>query len=398
MKVSPSEQFSTHTTDRQQEWRLRILHIDTGPGWRGGQQQVFWLMQGLRQQGLEQTLAAPLSSPLAERIRRQGFALIELAPRITSWANLRILRREAGLFDILHAHDAHAHTLAWIARWGSQRGKKTGQPQGRPWLVASRRVAFPLGLLARPKYAAADALVAVSEFVRQRLLEAGVAGSRIRVVRDGVQPPSCNAGSSHRAEFRSTQGVNEEAFLIGTLTSLAPEKMPEAALVLLAEMPSHVHFWLGHPAAAAPTPEAETALLQSARRRGLENRFRILSLGEDTHAFLDSLDLFVYLSRLEGLGSAILLAMAHGLPVVASEAGGIPEIVRHQQTGLLVRGDPPQELAAAVRLLLDAPDLRQRLANAGREFVLTHATDAIMVAQTAALYRELISQSGLGSQ
>ena len=161
-------------------------------------------------------------------------------------------------------------------------------------------------------------------------------------------------------------------------------------------MPSSVHFWLGHP--VARTQEAETALLQSARQRGLENRFRILSLGEDAHAFLDSLDLFVYLSRLEGLGSAILLAMAHGLPVVASEVGGIPEIVRHQETGLLVRGDPPQELPAAVRLLLDAPDLRQRLASAGREFVLAHATDAIMVAQTAALYRELISQSGLGSQ
>ncbi|MBI4443354.1 MAG: glycosyltransferase family 4 protein [Acidobacteria bacterium] len=371
---------------------MRVLHIDTGPGWRGGQQQVFWLMQGLRQHGLEQALAAPRGSPLAKKMRSQGFEVMELRAQPISWANLRLIRQQTATFDILHAHDAHAHTLAWISHWG----RKAGQPKGRPWLVISRRVAFSLGLLARPKYAAADAFVAVSEFVRQRLLEAGVAGSKIRVVRDGVQPPACKTGSSHRAEFRSAQGVSEEAFLIGTLTSLAPEKMPEAALDLLAEMPSSVHFWLGH--TATPTQEAENALLQSARQRGLENRFRILSLGEDAHAFLDSLDLFVYLSRLEGLGSAILLAMAHGLPVVASEVGGIPEIVRHQQTGLLVRGDPPQELTAAVRLLLGAPDLRQRLANAGREFVLTHATDAIMVAQTAALYRDLISQSGPRSQ
>ena len=78
MKVSPFDPFSTHSSDRPEEWRLRILHIDTGPGWRGGQQQVFWLMQGLRQHGLEQVLAAPAGSPLAERIRREGFEAIEL--------------------------------------------------------------------------------------------------------------------------------------------------------------------------------------------------------------------------------------------------------------------------------------------------------------------------------
>lgn len=369
---------------------MRILHLDTGAGWRGGQQQVVWLMQGLRRHGLEQALAARWGSALAERLRREGFEVIELGPRPLCWANLRLVRGQAGRFDLLHAHDSHAHSLAWIAQWG-QRGRK-------PPLVVSRRVAFPIGFFSLPKYSAANAFIAVSDYVRQRLQEAGVPASKIRVILDGVPPPSSQAGTIARAEFRRHHGCDEETFLLGTVTSLAPEKMPEAAINLLAELPSHVHFWLARPAAETGAPDAENALIRQVRQKGLQQRFRIFSLEEDVQGFLASLDVFVYLSRMEGLGSAILLAMAHGLPVIASEVGGIPEIVRHQQTGLLVSGSESAELSAVVRLLLNSPDLRQRLASAGREFVLAHATDAIMVAQTAALYRELISPRGPRSQ
>ena len=88
-----------------------------------------------------------------------------------------------------------------------------------------------------------------------------------------------------------------------------------------------------------------------------------------------------------------MLAMAHSLPVLASNVGGIPEIVRHQVTGLLVSGEPRKELPPAIRLLRNNPGMRRRLAEAGRKFVLAHATSDRMVAQTVGIYEELLKGS-----
>ena len=367
---------------------MKVLHIDTGTGWRGGQQQVLWLIEELRQRGWEQSLAAPAGSPLAERVRSDGFEVTGLAHRAVSFTNLRSLRRQVAAFDLIHAHDAHAHTLAWLVL--------TATGKSRPRLVVSRRVGFPIqGTFGRAKYGFADAYLAVSEFVRQRLLAAQVPAEKIHVVRDGVRPPVVPPDPEQRTAFRRQHGAEDQVFLLGTLTSLAPEKLLEQAIELLAELPPSVCLWVGRPAAEAKKdkPGAEAALLELARRQGVEGRLRILALAEPVGPFLDSLDVFLYLSEMEGLGSAILLAMAHGLPVVASRAGGIPEIVSHEQTGLLVDGHSPEELSGPVRWLLDSPALRRRLAAAGREFVLAHATSAIMAAQTAAVYEELLQGS-----
>lgn len=364
---------------------LRILHIDTGRGWRGGQQQLFWLLEGLRAHDLEQGLLAPKDSPLAARVREQGGTVAEVGLPATSLASVRQVRRQAAGFDLLHAHDSHAHTLAWLASVGKAR--KSRKP-----LVVSRRVAFPIGRLSGPKYAAADIYIAVSEYVRQRLLQAGVPAPKIRVVYDGVAVPAGERRAAWREKFRRSHQVGEDTLLLGTLTSMAPEKRLREEMDLLAELPPRVHLWLARPA-AEPQAEAETLLRQHARTLGVENRMRIFSLGDGVEEFLAALDVFVYLSESEGLGSAILLAMAHELPVVASSVGGIPEIVRHQETGLLIPPDRKKDWAEGVRPLLDSQDLRQHFGSAGRQFVLAHATCEIMAAQTAAVYRELFRES-----
>jgi glycosyltransferase involved in cell wall biosynthesis len=362
---------------------MRILHIDTGTGWRGGQQQVLWLMEALRARGCEQLLLTPANSPLASRIHRTGLPLSDLALPAMSLANLQTVRANRTSFDIVHAHDSHAHSLAALAAIGA-----TGLH--RP-LVVSRRVAFPVAPLGRLKYRKADAYIAVSDFVRQRLLEARVPKHKIRVILDGVPTPRVElAGiSDARIEFRARHDVDDRTVVFGTLTSLAPEKLLEAEIDLLAELPPSVHFWM-----AIPSNErnegTEATLQQQARRREVGGRLRIMRIGEDAGAFMDSLDIFIYLSKLEGLGSAILLAMAHGLPVLANGAGGIPEIVRHGETGLLADAVPGAELVQAARQLIDSQELRCRLGVAGREFVLAHATCDRMAAQTVAVYEELL--------
>src|SRR3990170_2037096 len=122
---------------------MRILHIDTGEGWRGGQQQLYWLARGLRDRGAEQVIMASNGSPLEDRTRREEFRVIPLTRPANSWGNIRQVRQIVRNFDIIHAHDAHAHSLAAMATLGSQNS---------PRLVVSRRVAFPIGLLSRPKF------------------------------------------------------------------------------------------------------------------------------------------------------------------------------------------------------------------------------------------------------
>ena len=365
---------------------MKILHLDTGKGWRGGQQQLFWLLQGLRERGQEQLLLAPAGSPLVTRVREKGLEAEELSPRILSFANLRALRQKAGRDDLIHAHDSRGHLLGWLA--GIGRRKKTC-----PRLVVSRRVTYPIGYFSQLKYNAADAYIAVSEYVSQQLLMARVPKEKIHVVHDGVKLPDAPVGSGERREFRGHFGAGEQTFLIGTLTSLAPEKLLRDGVNLLANLPPNVHLWLGHPASEPDQQAAEKALLEYARKRGLEQRFQIFQLGKNLNAFLGALDLFMYLSRAEGLGSAILLAMAHGLPVVANSVGGIPEIVRHMETGVLVGRNLEAELPPAIQFLMGSPEIRQRLAAAGQSFVSTHATTDIMVAQTAAVYGELLQGS-----
>jgi hypothetical protein len=159
---------------------LRILHIDTGLGWRGGQQQVLWLMEGLRARGFEQMLLAAAGSPLASRARQHSLPVSELSSPALSLANVQAVRNVRTQTTLVHAHDAHAHSLAALAAVAAK--------PPRP-LVVSRRVAFPIGTLGSFKYQAADAYIAVSDFVRQRLLAARVPDQKIRVIFDGVPPP-----------------------------------------------------------------------------------------------------------------------------------------------------------------------------------------------------------------
>ena len=149
---------------------MRILHIDTGETMQGGQWQVLYLVEGLVSKGLKDAvLLAPASSPLFSEAQKKG-----LDVRPLSVGAVRKLARQV---DVVHAHDAKAHTLAAVCG-------------GAP-LVVSRRVAFPIktGMASRWKYGRAQLFLAVSKFVANGLAQAGIAESRVRVVYDGVPIP-----------------------------------------------------------------------------------------------------------------------------------------------------------------------------------------------------------------
>lgn len=243
------------------------------------------------------------------------------------------LFRHAGRFDVIHAHDARSHTLAALAA------------AGRP-IVVSRRVAFPIrtGPLSRWKYDRAARYLAVSQFVKKQMLAAGIPEEKISVVYDGVELPS------------------------------APNAAPRGPLVV---------------APSTGDPQKGSSLARDAcRAAGVPLQFSS-ALDQD----LPRASLFLYLSHCEGLGSAILLAMAHRTPVVASNVGGIPEIVEHGRTGLLVE-NTPASVAEAIRSVSADPAAAAARAEAAYAQLVARLTDAIMVAHTEQAYRLALGPTG----
>ena len=318
---------------------MRILHLDAGREMRGGQLQVLRLIEGLAAAGVESTLLAREGAPLYVAARKLGFRVQPLG--LTRL--LMHLRRH----DLIHAHDARTHTLGAIVR-------------GRP-LVVARRVAFPCSagpwpafMISRRKYRAATRYIAVSEFVKGVLIAGGVPAEKISVVYDGV-PVLEQAVGQELQPGNANRQAKTPAPLVLTLANAAdPAK--------------------GAPLAAAAANIAGVTLTPTA----------------NLEADLPHAALFVYITHSEGLGSAALLAMSAGVPVVASRVGGLGEAVQHPETGLLVENDPAV-IAAAIRWMLDNPDLARRMGEAGRRRVLANFTVDHMVRRTMEVYRQVLA-------
>src|SRR5205823_5711258 len=116
-------------------------------------------------------------------------------------------------------------------------------------LVVARRVAFPIGALSRRKYRSAAIYIAVSDYVRRQLLDACIPDRKIRIVYDGVQPPSGNACDEQRELFRQQHGIGDSTLLLGTLTSIAPEKLLALYCDPLEQLPPEITLCIGYPAA-----------------------------------------------------------------------------------------------------------------------------------------------------
>jgi hypothetical protein len=203
-------------------------------------------------------------------------------------------------------------------------------------LVVSRRVAFPIG--SRWKYARPRQYLAVSEFVREVLIAGGVPERKIAVVYDGLPVLEPSAG---------TRVVALDNF---------------------------------------DDPQKGAALaMEAAKLAGIDLLFT-----RDLERDLPRAAAFVYLTRAEGLGSAALLAMSAAVPVVASRIGGLPEVVRDGETGLLV-DNAPAAVAAALGELARDPALARRLGQAGRRAVIENFTLDHMVRRTMEVYRKVLS-------
>jgi glycosyltransferase involved in cell wall biosynthesis len=348
---------------------FKILHLDTGREWRGGQQQVLYLSGALAAAGHHSVILTPRGSPLAVRARDEGITIREIpyhgAGDPIAIKNIVQAIQEVGA-DILHVHTANAHSLGFfVMRWPALPKEK------RPAFVVHRRVDFPPGNdpITRMRYTNEPCLfLCVSGAVRDVLLRYGVPDERLRVVPSCVDPARIDRhGEEETSKLRSELGMPSDVGLVGAIGSLVPHK-------------GHRHLIAAMPRILAARPETrlvlfgdgplESELRRDCWERGLQGSILFAGFRPDVARFLHAFDIFVQPSTEEGLGTSILDAMAARLPVVASRAGGIPEIVRHGETGWLVPPAAPTELAGAIISLLEDPRRRAQFGGAGRQRVV----------------------------
>jgi glycosyltransferase involved in cell wall biosynthesis len=375
----------------------RVLLLVDSLRMGGAERLTVVLANGLRRRGVDARLAhlgIDGSQILMEELRTADTPELDLHlgslfdPRST----LRLtayLRREG--IDLLHTHNRYAHLV----------GRPAAALARRPVLSTIHNIQDPVSSRREWVRRALDywtartlctAIITVSEAQRQVYLRAtGIDPTRVETHMSGVDTERFRPDPSVRDRLRTELGVAADTILILTIAMLRPGKGIQDALKAVARLRNQPHEFRF---LIAGDGIERSQLERAASALGLENHVQFLGVRGDASALLAAADIYLCPSHFEALSTSVLEAMATGLPVVATEVGGLPEIVTNNQTGLLVPARSPLALATAMERLFD-PHIRAAMGNAGRGWVESHASTQTWLDSIVAVYERVVGRSQL---
>ncbi len=360
---------------------MRIVFVDSGREWRGGQYQVFNLAKQLGKRRHDLLLVCEKKSPLHARAKEAGVAVE--AVRMRGDLDLKAGVRLAGILrvfqpELVHAHTGRAHAVALGATFFQDVGA----------FVVTRRVGTPLRIriFNRPKYSRlVSAFVAISDHVEERLKAAGIPSGRIRVIPSAVDVQEFEENVD-TATLRQNIGLPETAPVVLNVGALSKEKAQQDIVRIARIVKDRVPEARFLVAGTGPLRHRLEAM---AREYGVQSTVHFLGFRDDVPGLIRLASVFVFPSESEGLGSAVLQAMAGGLPVIASDSGGTAELVKHNETGFMfARHDVASMADATARVLLE-PELAKRLGESARVLAQGYSFERA-AALHEDLYRELV--------
>jgi glycosyltransferase involved in cell wall biosynthesis len=359
----------------------RVLHVDTERGWRGGERQALWLARELARRGHLSVVAARSGEPLEKRGREEALDVIDCSPRFEAdpTAALRLRRAiQKHEINIVHAHTAHAVAIGASATIG----------MAVP-LVVARRVDFPLraNVGTRWKYGRAAAIIAISNAVARVLERSGIPAGRIHVVPDGVDTQR-KVTPATRDQLGSL-GVPAGAPLVVQVSQLVGHKDPLNFVRAVARL--HECIPTAHALLVGDGPLRDE-VEHEVQRLGLGPVLHVTGYRTDADALLAAANVASLSSREEGMGSVLLDALAFGVPIAATRAGGIPEVVEDGENGLLADVADPNGLGNAMARLLTEEILVRRLKrNAAAR--ADHFSVERMTDRTMSVYKSVLSKA-----
>ncbi len=360
---------------------MKVLHVEMGRHLYGGARQVAYLLNGLGRFPGKHLLVCSEGAEIAGAIQNPA---VEIRPfPFRGDADLGFIGRlrrliRSGNPDMLHIHSRRGDLLSALA----------GRLENIPTIYSRRVDNPPRWVDTRIKFPLFETIVTISEGIREVLIEAGVPADRVVCVPSAVDTGRYRPGGDE-AWFRSEFGLSEGGTAIGMVAQLISRKGHEllfdALRTVLSRHPETRVLLFGQ-------GPMEAALRTSVRSRTLENSVIFAGYRNDMARVMPCLDLVVHPAWMEGLGVSLLEAAACGIPIVATRAGGIPEIVKDGVNGRLIEPGDAAALASALVELLDDPTRRRELGRAGRRLVLERFSVDAMVEGN---YRVYLSVSGV---
>ena len=341
---------------------MRIAHINLAKGYRGGERQAELLIRSLASLDLEQLLIARASCPLAERLADAGIEIHHCSGLLSAF------RATRGV-DVVHSHEGRGVYAAWLRK----------EISGTPYII-TRRVNNPLGdsWLTRRAYTRASFVASVAADVA-RIVQAFDERITSRVIHSSSSglPVDPEAAKSIRDRFPGK-------WIIGNVGALDNAQKGQEYIIEVARRMKDAH------------PEFQFLLVgggdDETMLRDLAGDLPNISFegwSDKVGDYLAAFDLFILPSNKEGIGGILLDAMDRALPLIASRVGGLPEIVRDGDNGLLIDPGSPDQLEQAILRLYQNPDLRRSMGARGREFSRDFTADA-MAAKYLELYRQAV--------
>ncbi len=360
---------------------LTVLHISTPLSWRGGEQQLVHLLA--EQKALQSYILTPPNSLLADHCIANGYKWFPLKKKgiFSKIIQLKHLTKKYAI-DIIHTHDAKAHTIAYLA---TLLGMQVP-------IIVSRRVDFPIknNPFSKRKYThpSIKRIITVSQKIADILEDQLPIRDRLTVVHSGVNTDRFKDLEAQN-NLRWKWDIPDDHWLIGNTSALADHKdyytFIDTAAYVQKQGLRATFFIIGD------GPEAE-AIRQYIKSRGLSAVVFMTGFRDDVGSLLSELDIYLMTSKTEGLGTSVLDAFAAGVPVVATQAGGIPEMIQHAETGLLAPVGDAKALSEALIQLTQEPKLRSHLV-ANAKQVLPSFSKSRMVAETYKVYKAVMAET-----
>ena len=344
-----------------------IAHVNVSQGYRGGERQTELLIQGLEQFNLRQILVARKDGLLANHIKSPG---LEIRPVSGNRLSIALACKGA---DIVHVHEGRSVYGAYL------RSLCTGTPY-----IVTRRVNNPLGnhWLAHQAYRRAAIVAAVAPQV----------GDVIRQFDPEIDPHVVYSSASgfevDEAASKSIRDAYRENLLVGHIGALDNNQKGQEFIIDVARQLEksnpEIHFML------VGAGNDEKTLKEAAT--GLRN-LTFVGFVENVGDYLAAFDIFILPSLKEGIGSVLLDAMEQSLPIVASDVGGVPEIVHDDRNGILIEPGRTDELKAGILRLSAEPNLRAKMGRRGK-LIATSFTSSVMCEKYLNLYRSVLDTTG----
>jgi glycosyltransferase involved in cell wall biosynthesis len=357
---------------------VKILVVDLDTEWRGGQNQALLMLEGFQARNHNAELVSPEGSALGDRAKARGIQVHPISPHFSRVSAARKIFEltKPGRFDIVHANEAHAVTATWLAR-----------THRRVPLVISRRVGYPIrkSALALSRYQAAVRILPISSWVAERLAACGINNEKMTVVYEGVEIPRLPPDDVRR-EARLLWGVTDDAPLLGCVGVLLRDKGQDLLIRVLADLRSE--FPQARLLLAGDGPD-RSHLERLAKQLGLGDAVIFAGFVTAMEPVYSALDVFLFPSRFEGLGTSLLAAMSYAVPSVAFSTCAFGEIIEHGKSGLLAELGNETSLRNAAATLLRNPPIAKQIGDAARARIQSKFSAAKMVDEMLRVYDSL---------